>query len=108
MEYVNGTITPEYGIKDKATEILKKYKEAKGIKDHWKDRFEEAYEYCLPNRESFYDESPGQKRTDKIFDETAVVGVQEFASRLQAGIVPTFARWADFQAGPEIQPQQAR
>ena len=106
MEYVNGTITPEYGIKDKATEILKKYKEAKGIKDHWKDRFEEAYEYCLPNRESFYDESPGQKRTDKIFDETAVVGVQEFASRLQAGIVPTFARWADFQAGSEIPPEQ--
>ena len=102
MEYVNTSDTPNYGTKDKATEILKKYKEAQGIKDHWKDRFEEAYEYCLPNRESFYDESPGQRRTDKIFDETAVVGVQEFASRLQAGIVPTFARWADFQAGSEI------
>ena len=105
MEHVD-TAEPNYGSKDKVSEILKKYKEAQSIKDHWKDRFEEAYEYCLPNRESFYDESPGQRRTDKIFDETAVVGVQEFASRLQAGIVPTFARWADFQAGSEIPPEQ--
>lgn len=82
--------------------FLKKYQQAESVKDHWKDKFEEAYEYCLPQRESFYDETPGERRTDKIFDETAVVGVQEFASRLQAGIVPTFARWADFQAGSEI------
>jgi len=106
MEYVNTVDAPSYGTSDKATELLKKYKEAQGIKDYWKDRFEEAYEYCLPNRESFYDESPGQRRTDKIFDETAVVGVQEFASRLQAGITPTFARWADFQAGSEIPKEQ--
>jgi hypothetical protein len=82
--------------------FLKKFQHAQSTKDYWKDKFEEAYEYCLPQRESFYDESPGERRTDKIFDETAVVGVQEFASRLQAGIVPTFARWADFQAGSEI------
>ncbi len=106
MEYIATEDTQSYGSTDKATEILKKYKEAQNIKDYWKDKFEEAYEYCLPNRESFYNESPGQKRTDKIFDETAVVGVQEFASRLQAGITPTFARWADFQAGSEIPQEQ--
>ena len=106
MEYIDTADVLTTGTSDKATEILKKYKEAQNIKDFWKDRFEEAYEYCLPNRESFYDESPGQRRTDKIFDETAVVGVQEFASRLQAGITPTFARWADFQAGSEIPEEQ--
>src|SRR5210317_2192007 len=98
--------TPVINKSNKAAAILEKYKEAVSVKDHWREKFEEAYEYCLPNRESFYDESPGQKRTDKIFDETAVVGVQEFASRLQAGIVPTFARWADFQAGSEIPQEQ--
>ena len=106
MAYIETEDTQNYGLTDKVTEILKKYKEAQSVKDYWKDKLEEAYEYCLPNRESFYDESPGQKRTDKIFDETAVVGVQEFASRLQAGITPTFARWADFQAGSEIPPEQ--
>ena len=43
-----------------------------------------------------------EEESDRIFDETAVVGVQEFASRLQAGIVPNYARWADFVAGSEI------
>ena len=40
----------------------------------------------------------GERRDERIFDETAVVGVQEFASRLQSGLVPNFARWADFTA----------
>ena len=36
--------------------------------------------------------TPGQRRDDKIFDETAVVGVQEFASSLcNQGLVPNFA-----------------
>ena len=66
------------------------------------DVFEECYEYALPQRESFYYETSGQRRDDKIFDETAVVGVQEFASRLQSGLVPNFARWADLTAGSEV------
>ena len=107
MAYINIADQPDVNSDEKVVHLIKKYKEARDLKDHWKAKFEEAYEYCLPNRESFYDESPGDKRTDKIFDETAVVGVQEFASRLQAGITPTFARWADFQAGSEI-PEEAK
>jgi hypothetical protein len=98
----NIDISPNVSSDKKVEAILRKYKEADALKLQWKDKFEEAYEYCLPQRESFYDEEAGQKRTDKIFDETAVVGIQEFASRLQAGIVPTFARWANFEAGVEI------
>ena len=82
--------------------FLKKFKEAEHIFDHWKDKYEEAYEYTMPQRESFYEETIGERRTDKIFDETAVVGIQEFASRLQAGMVPTYGRWASLQSGTEI------
>lgn len=87
--------------------LLKRYTHAKAIKDLWLPTFEECYEYALPQRESFYTESIGRRRTDRIFDETAVVGVQEFASRLQSGIVPNYARWADFIAGTEV-PKQDR
>ena len=82
--------------------ILAKYQHAKSIKDHWNPVMEECYELALPQRESFYTETTGARRTDDIFDETAVVSVQEFASRLQAGIVPNYARWAEFKAGSEI------
>ena len=107
MVYENVDISPQENLNDSRVGIfLKRYKKAEGIKDHWKEKFEEAYEYTMPQRESFYEETTGQRRTDKIFDETAVVGIQEFASRLQAGMTPTFARWADFEAGSEIPDEQ--
>lgn len=87
--------------------MIEKYKRANTIKEQWRPVFEECYEYAMPARESFYATSAGSNRTDKIFDETAVTGVQEFASRLQAGIVPNYARWADFVAGTEV-PEEER
>lgn len=89
-----------------AEKYLKRYNKAKAFRENWVPLFEECYEYALPQRESFYYEEHGQRRDDKIFDETAVVGVQEFASRLQAGIVPNFARWADLISGSEVPPEQ--
>ena len=95
-------------LSDPVKQLLKRYEHAKTIKDQWNSTFEECYEYALPQRESFYTETQGRKRTDRIFDETAVVGVQEFASRLQSGIVPNYARWADFVAGSEVPREQQK
>ena len=64
-------MTKQIGVK----EFLKRYSLADALKTQWKSKFEEAYEYTMPGRESFYDEEPGQRRTDRIFDETAVVGI---------------------------------
>jgi len=89
-------------------QLLKRYEHALQLKDQWKSIFEECYEYALPQNESFFSEQPGRRRTEKIFDETAVVGVQEFASRLQAGIVPNYARWADFVAGSDVPPDEQK
>ena len=89
-----------------AKQHIERYQKAKAFREKWVPLFEECYEYALPQRESFYYEEHGQRRDDKIFDETAVVGVQEFASRLQSGIVPNFARWADLMAGSEVPKDQ--
>ena len=89
-----------------AKHYIKSYQRAKALRENWVPLFEECYEYALPQRESFYYEERGQRRDEKIFDETAVVGVQEFASRLQSGLVPNFARWADLMAGSEVPPEQ--
>ena len=88
-----------------AKKYLKRYTKAKAFRENWVPLFEECYEYALPQRESFYYEEHGQRRDDRIFDETAVVGVQEFASRLQTGLVPNFARWADLISGSEVPPE---
>ena len=95
-------------IEDPVKKLLARYKHAQAIKSQWSSVFEECYEYALPQRESFYQETIGRRRTDRIFDQTAVVGVQEFASRLQSGIVPNYARWADFVAGTEVPPEETK
>ncbi len=58
-----------------AQTYLKKYERAKTLRENFLPLFEECYEYALPQRESFYYEEAGQRRDEKIFDETAVVGV---------------------------------
>ena len=88
--------------KELAKHYLKKYETARALRVSFEDLFQECYDYALPQREGFYYNAPGQRRDDKIFDETAVVGTQEFASRLQSGLVPNFARWADLLAGSEV------
>ena len=93
-------------MQETAKHYIKSYQRAKALRENWVPLFEECYEYALPQRESFYYEERGQRRDEKIFDETAVVGVQEFASRLQSGLVPNFARWADLMAGSEVPPDQ--
>lgn len=90
-----------------AEQLTARFNRAKRIRENWNSKFEECYEYSMPARESFYEEGRGSVKTDKIFDETAVVGVQEFASRLQAGIVPNFARWAELVAGSEVPPEES-
>ena len=64
-----------------AKRYIEKYQKAKAFREQWVPLFEECYEYALPQRESFYYEEHGQRRDEKICDETAVVGVKEFARR---------------------------
>lgn len=100
---------PALTVSPNATSVEKlmaRYERAKRLREPWISEYEECYEYALPSRESFYAQAAGQSRTDKIFDETAVVGVQEFASRLQAGLIPNYARWAELVAGSEVPEDQ--
>ena len=106
MYSFNYRSSPNTGVMNPKS-FLKKFAQSEQLKSHWIPKFEEAYEYTMPGREAFYEEAPGEKRTDRIFDETAVVGIQEFASRLQAGITPTFGRWINLKAGIEIPPNIA-
>lgn len=89
-----------------AATYLKRYEKALSHRLNYEGLFDECYEYALPQREGFTKLAAGQRRDDRIFDETAVVGVQEFASRLQSGLVPNFARWADLVAGSEVPSDQ--
>lgn len=77
----------------KVEELIAWSKEAAAIRLQETQIYREIFDYTMPNRRGFEDVGRGQRRDDLIYDETAVVGVQEFASRLQSGVVPPNVHW---------------
>ena len=86
--------------------VMDRYNKAKGRWSSWSDVWEEIYDYVLPHRESFFQEAPASRRTENIYDETAVTGLPKFASRLQLGFFPPNGRAFRLAPGPEF-PKEA-
>ena len=64
-----------HGDEELINSFLKKYERAKSVRQRWESLFDECYEYALPMRQTFATQSIGERRDDKIFDETALVGL---------------------------------
>ena len=90
-------------------QLLKRFKKAQSARSNWEDMWQDVYDYCLPAREGFYMTVPGEERTDMIYDQTALVALFEFVSRMQQGTIPAHQTWWRFEPGPEItDPRQRR
>jgi len=83
--------------------LLKQFEKAKRLKNQsWYNHMRECYEYAAPNQETFFDHTPGEKKNTTIYDDTAVRGVETFASRLQSYMVPPWQKWATISLGPRV------
>lgn len=81
---------------------LARYNLAAGNAEKWRSLLYDAYRYALPNRELFYDHEKGQSRQHEVYDNTAVHGVQTFASRVQSLLMPPWRDWMKLVPGPQI------
>ncbi len=90
------------GDDNRAKKIMERFGKAVTRRQNWESLWQECYDYALPQREGFYGNVDGENRMDHIFDETALVGVQEFASRMQSGLCPSFSKWVKLEGGPDI------
>jgi len=77
--------------------------DARKLKDLVAGRYDEAISYAMPGRDGI---TKGPDESE-IYDDTAVHATPEFASRIQQGIFPNFARWGSFTAGLLV-PQEER
>ena len=99
------------------TQIKKRYKQAEAHKDHWRDIYEEAYEFALPMRnmyDGYYEGDVAvQNKMKRVFDSTAVHSTARFANRLQSSLFPPQREWCrllpgeDIPADRKIEAQQA-
>ena len=87
-------------------QVLKRHDMALRKKDDFRDLYEDAYEFALPQRnlyDGYYDgKVGGSKKMARVFDSTAINSTQRFANRLQSGIFPPQRKWARLEPGPDI------
>jgi hypothetical protein len=87
-------------------QVLKRHDIALRKKEDFRDLYEDAYEFALPQRnlyDGYYDgKVGGSKKMSRVFDSTAINSTQRFANRLQSGIFPPQRKWARLEPGPNI------
>ncbi len=87
----------------KGADLLKRFNAANARKALWIDTLQQAYQYALPQREEFYlNMREGQKKNEEVYDSTAINGLQKYASRMQATLMPPWRKWAKLSPGQEI------
>lgn len=102
----SSVVTPS-GSLSRAESFLKRYDKANRRKNHWRQLYQDAYKFSLPQRETFNKYSEGQSKLDHMFDSTATDCAHKFASKLQSGTTPSFKKWCDFQPGSQVTNKRA-
>ncbi len=81
--------------------VIKRFGKAKERRELWRSLLQEAYDFALPQKETFNFHSPGQKKNRHIYDSTAVAGVRTYAARIQSSHTPPWKQWFNFVAGTD-------
>jgi len=89
-----------------AEDVLKRHEKALIKKEDFRNLYEEAYEFALPQRNLYdghYDgKVGGTKKMNRVFDSTAINSTQRFANRMQSGIFPPQRKWCRLEPGSDI------
>lgn len=87
--------------------LVAEFQAAKSIRSLYEPMWDEYMALAMPERPRFEAKTPGSRNNQSVFDETAVVGVKEFASRMISGIVPAYTNFAKLEPGIMIPPEAA-
>ncbi len=101
------TKAPHGGASGEALRTLvERYNTARNRRRAWEPLWQDAYEYALPQRNSFSGGLPGDKRMEKIFDGTALDAVDSLAASLLGNLTPPWTQWFGFKPGPDLSPAE--
>lgn len=79
---------------DRVNEILYKYQELVNVQYNWLPQWQEKADYVCPSKNSIaVGRIPGYKRTQKVFDSTAIRAMNLFAAAMHGTLTPSFTKW---------------
>jgi hypothetical protein len=89
------------GIMTKLEKLKARHKKAKESFDEMRPVLEDSYKYSLPDR-GYFNTLVNGKRTTKVYDSTAIIGVGNYADKLQSNLTPAWRKWFILVPGSEI------
>lgn len=82
--------------------LLKRFKKAQETWELWRSLHQEAFDFANPERQTFTQRAQGQPKNRHVFDDTAVDGLEVFASRIESGVTPSWQNFFNYTAGKKI------
>lgn len=90
-----------------AKALYKRFDKAKERKNtSWYSHMRECYDYAIPQRETFFKYTPGQKKNTRVYDSTAIIATPIYANRIQSTIMPSGQQWAKLVSGTQVDGEQ--
>lgn len=82
-------------METRAFEAITRFERLKSERSIWDSHWQELAERIWPDRALFIDKTgtPGEKRTEKIFDATAALALTRFAAAMESMLTPRTAKW---------------
>jgi len=89
--------------------VMQRFEKAKGRRMNWESHWQECYDYALPQRGDFMQAlTTGARRTDKLYDGTALDAVDQLAASMLGHLTPAWSQWFGLKPGPEMSKTDAR
>ena len=86
--------------------LIKRFQNAKKTWEEWRSIHQEAMDFAAPQRSTFNTFAQGQRKNRHIFDSTAVIGLEQYANRIQGSVIPSWVNWMELTAGSDIPDDQ--
>lgn len=102
------SLYPHAGDERDFAPLLRRYEQAKARRQNWESHWQDCYDYALPQRSGFTSVNiPGSRRTEKLYDGTALDAVDQLAASLLGNLTPPWTQWFGFKPGPDLTPGEA-
>lgn len=84
-------------------ELLRRYNAAKSRSLLYWNLFTRVYQFVIPDKDLYNQETEGINKSAPVYDTTAVKACDKFVSKVQASIVPPGEQWVKFVIGPALE-----
>jgi hypothetical protein len=90
-------------VDTRADEAIKRHDRLKSNRSIWESHWQELAERIWPDRALFLtnNQTPGEKRTEKMFDATAALALTRFSAAMESMLTPRTAKWHKLRVGDE-------